>query len=92
MESSRLQRYNSEVNSINRRMLAVLLFKEREVLGFGKYSMVWRGVMAERYGECWLRDNLRMSHDTFEILCNELRPHLQKKDTTFRELGLVGPL
>ena len=28
---------------------------------------------------------MRMSHDTFEILCNELRPHLQREDTTFRE-------
>ena len=26
-----------------------------------------------------------MSHDTFEILCNELRPNLKRQTTRFRE-------
>jgi hypothetical protein len=36
------------------------------------------------YGERWWNDNLRMSRQTFESLCTELRPYLQRNDTNFR--------
>ena len=45
--------------------------------------------MAERYGEEWWRDNLCMSRDTFEILCNELGPHLQR-ETSYLGSQLAG--
>ena len=34
-----------------------------------------------RLGNNWWKDNLRMSRDTFYILCNELRPYIQKEST-----------
>ena len=36
------------------------------------------------YGDSWWRENQRMSKETFEIICNELRPHLQRQETRFR--------
>ena len=36
------------------------------------------------YGDPWWRENPRMSKETFEIICNELRPHLQRQETRFR--------
>ena len=37
------------------------------------------GVRSGLYGDGWWRDNLRMTNDTFDILCNQLRPHLEKE-------------
>ena len=37
------------------------------------------------YGDEWWRENLRMTRHTFEILCNELRPHIERQDTTYRK-------
>ena len=36
------------------------------------------------YGDSWWREILRMSNETFEIICNELQPHLQRQETRFR--------
>ena len=35
-------------------------------------------------GPAWWRDNLRMSYDTFVMVCNDLRPFIQKQDTRLR--------
>ena len=35
-------------------------------------------------GDHWWRENLRMNRATFQILCNELRPHIERKSTKFR--------
>ena len=45
----------------------------------------WRGVQAGLYGEGWWRENLRLTKDTFDILCNELRPNLERQVTRFRD-------
>ena len=45
----------------------------------------WKGVTSGLYGDMWWRQNLRMSHETFSMLCNELRPHLQRETTRFCE-------
>ena len=37
-----------------------------------------------RLGDNWWKDNLQMSQDTFHILCNELRPYIQKELTNMR--------
>ena len=37
------------------------------------------------YGDGWWRENLRMTRDTFEILCNELRPYIERQDTRYRK-------
>ena len=37
-----------------------------------------------RLGDNWWKDNLRMSQDTFHILCNELRSYIQKELTNMR--------
>ena len=37
------------------------------------------------YDNEWWRENLRMSRDTFQIVCNELRPYIERKVTRFRQ-------
>ena len=37
-----------------------------------------------RLGNNWWKNNLRMSRDTFYIICNELRPYIQKESTNMR--------
>jgi len=37
------------------------------------------------YAEQWWRDNLRMSRNTFDILCRELSSHIKRQDTNFRK-------
>ena len=41
--------------------------------------------MAGLYGETWWKENLRMSRATFKIVCDELRPHIKRETTKFRE-------
>ena len=45
----------------------------------------WKDVENGKYGEEWWRDNLRMTEHTFRILCNELRPYIQKQSIVLRE-------
>ena len=40
--------------------------------------------VAGKLGTSWWKQNLRMSRDTFNIICNELRPYIQKKWTNMR--------
>ena len=44
----------------------------------------WSEVVAGIHGATFWRENFRMSHDTFSILCEELRPHLGRQTTKFR--------
>lgn len=39
----------------------------------------WEAVRSGVFGSEWWKENLRMSQDTFIIICNELRPHIQKQ-------------
>ena len=41
-------------------------------------------MVAGIHGATFLRENFRMSHDTFSILCEELRPHIERQTTKFR--------
>ena len=43
------------------------------------------GVMSGLYGDGWWRENLRMTKDTFDVICNQLRPHLEREVTHFRQ-------
>ena len=45
----------------------------------------WSNAIVGNYGESWWRENLRMSKETFLILCNELRPHIERQMTRFRQ-------
>ena len=45
----------------------------------------WKHVVAGVYGDGWWRENLRMSRETFHVVCDQLRPHIQRQSTTFRE-------
>lgn len=45
----------------------------------------WTRVVSGSYGDEWWYDNLRMSKETFDALCMELQPYLQRRDTTFRK-------
>lgn len=45
----------------------------------------WNDVVGGVYGDSWWVENLRMSRETFVILCDELRPHLERQRTQFRE-------
>ena len=42
-------------------------------------------MIAGVYGETWWRENLRMTRETYDVLCDELRPYLQKENTCFRQ-------
>ena len=44
----------------------------------------WLAVSSGLCGPAWWRDNLRMSYDTFVMVCNDLRPFIQKQDTRLR--------
>ena len=39
----------------------------------------WKAVCDGLFGEDWWRDNLRMKRDTFTIICNLIRPHIEKQ-------------
>ena len=40
---------------------------------------MFRDALAGKLGKSWWKQNLRMSRDTFNIICNELRLYVQKK-------------
>ena len=44
----------------------------------------WRGIEAGLYDDGWWTENLRMNKRTFDVICNELRPHLSRQFTKFR--------
>ena len=44
----------------------------------------WEAVTSCLYGEDWWKANLRMSQNTFVIVCNEVQPYIQKQATCFR--------
>ena len=44
----------------------------------------WSDVWSGRYGEAWWKENLRMSRNTFNVLCQELRPHIERQETRLR--------
>ena len=44
----------------------------------------WKQAIRGAYGEKWWLDNLRLSRRTFELLCTELNPYLQRKNTNLR--------
>lgn len=56
-----------------------------------KYRSIewWRGVVNGLYGDARWKENLRMSRDTFEMLCDEVRPLIERKTTSFREAVCV---
>ena len=41
--------------------------------------------MSGVHGEDWWRENLRMSQVTFQIICTQLKPHIQRRITKFRQ-------
>ena len=45
----------------------------------------WMKAVRSDYSDNWWYSNLRMSKETFDVLCIELRPYLQRQDTTFRQ-------
>ena len=45
----------------------------------------WENVWSGRFGEVWWKENLRMSRGTFDIICRELKPHIEKQATYMRQ-------
>ena len=45
----------------------------------------WEEVQSGRYGDMWWKENLRMSQTTFDILCRELRLHIERQSTYWRQ-------
>ena len=39
----------------------------------------WAAVRSGQFGSDWWKENLRMSEDTFVIICRELRPYIEKQ-------------
>ena len=46
----------------------------------------WHDVISGLYGESWWLENLRMTHRTFDILCDELRPYIERQHQDFVNL------
>ena len=44
----------------------------------------WEAVLAGLFGEDWWKENLCLLHTTFNIICNELHPYIQRIDTNLR--------
>ena len=57
----------------------------RSIWSKTRSSEWWFHVSCDVSGEAWWWENLRMSKDTFNYLCRELRPHISKKHTHMRE-------
>ena len=71
-----------------RMILAVFLARRRvgpQVWCRQRSTEWWRGVLAGLHGDGWWRENLRMTRETFETVCDELRPHLERQTTRFRQ-------
>ena len=49
----------------------------------------WEAAKAGVFGDGWWYENLRMSKATFGVLCNQLKPYIQKIITTYRKLVSV---
>ena len=45
---------------------------------------MFHDTIAGKLGTSWWKQNLRMSQDTFNIICNEWCPYIQKKWTNMR--------
>ena len=41
--------------------------------------------MAGLYGDGWRMENMRMTKETFEFVCSELRPYIERKKTRLRQ-------
>ena len=64
---------------------SVLRRRVRPVMWCKPRSKIWWcQVVSGVYGGKWWKENMRMSRQTFESLCGELRPYLQREDTNFR--------
>ena len=45
----------------------------------------WEEVQNGEYPDTWWKENLRMSRDTFVILCRELQPHNERQEARMRQ-------
>lgn len=45
----------------------------------------WRDAISGRYGSDWWRSNLRMSKDTFNLLCSLVRPYIERQTCVVRQ-------
>ena len=43
------------------------------------WSGWWIAVKNGLFGEIWWKDNLRMTRETFVVLCDSLRVHIEKR-------------
>ena len=50
----------------------------------------WKAVCDGVFGEDWWRDNLRKKRESFTIICNLIRPHIEKQVHTLLLLYCSG--
>ena len=53
-------------------------------------SRWWNAVKNGLFGEIWWKENLRMTRETFVVVCDNLRVHIEKKVTRFREPSVLS--
>ena len=76
---------------IYRRLLTILITRKdkrmpcRTIWCKPRSKHWWMSVQNDDFGVNWWKENLRMNKTTFSILCNELRPFIQKKTTILRD-------
>lgn len=56
-----------------------------EVWCYYRSAEWWRGVLAGLYGDGWWVENMRMTRETFQLVCSELRPYIERQNTRFRQ-------
>lgn len=71
-----------------KRLKAVLLIKEspyRSCWTLYRSKEWWNTVVSGRMGDVWWKSNFRVTRQTFDIICRELRPYLTRKTTHLRD-------
>ena len=74
------------LNSPIRRVKKKIIRKERRHwVRPGRNNIWWKNIISGISLQDEWRENFRVSRETFDYLCNELRPFLQKKETHLRK-------
>ena len=74
------------LNSPIRRVKKKIIRKERRHwVRPGRNNIWWKNIVSGISLQDEWRENFRVSRETFDYLCNELRPFLQKKETHLRK-------
>ena len=73
---------NSPIRRVKKKIIRK---KRRHWVRPGRNNIWWKNIISGISLQDEWRENFRVSRETFDYLCNELRPFLQKKETHLRK-------